>query len=288
MALGDIQTNKLHRKHGKLYYDIADLDFDEDLILDADGVPDVTQNPNAVFIGATDAGYDFTAEPTIFEEFVDEEEAAIDAGVDSINAQISFDALEVLDIERLAALQPGATYSENTVGAVTAKRVTGGGSRVALPARPVAVISKEKGGGFIGVILYKAYNSGSHQIQFKKLERAKQSMVIKGLSVPARDDGDRIYRIFQLAPAITITNSTPLPGGTEDVLYSPVTLLGTGGVGPYTFAVITGTLPAGLALSAGGVISGTPTTAGSSTFTVEATDSNSETGSKEFTLVVSA
>jgi hypothetical protein len=288
MALGDIQAQYLHRKHGKLYYDIKDLDFDEDPIVDEDGVPNGTQNPDVVFIGATDAGYDFSATPTVFEEEVDEEDAAISAEVDKIDAQITFDALEVLDIERIAALQPGATYSENTVGDVTAKRVTGGGSRVALPAKSIMVISKEKSGGFVGAILYSGYNSGSHQLQFKKLERAKQSMVIKGLSVPAREDGDRIYRIFSLPAVLTISTATPLTEGDEDEVYAGVTLAVSGGQAPYTWTVTTGTLPTGLTLSSAGVISGTPTVAGSSTFTVEAEDANGAIKTKEFTLVVNA
>ena len=40
-----------------------------------------------------------------------------------------------------------------------------------------------------------------------------------------------------------------------------------------TFATTTGTLPTGLTLSSAGVLSGTPTAAGSYTFTVTATDS---------------
>src|ERR1041385_1084589 len=104
MALGDANPQKFHRKHGKLYYNIKSLDFDEDLIVDSDGVPDATQNPNAVFIGATDAGYTFSAEPTIVEEIYDEIDAPYEVGVDGWNAHIDFDALEVVDIERVAAL----------------------------------------------------------------------------------------------------------------------------------------------------------------------------------------
>src|ERR1051326_6175231 len=88
MALGDANPQKFHRKHGKLYYNIKSLDFDEDLIVDENGVPDVTQNPDAVFIGATDAGYDFTAEPPIVEETYDEIDALFDVSVDGWNAQI--------------------------------------------------------------------------------------------------------------------------------------------------------------------------------------------------------
>ena len=49
------------------------------------------------------------------------------------------------------------------------------------------------------------------------------------------------------------------------------TISAVGGTGSLTFSA-TGTLPPGLTLSSGGVLTGTPTTAGSYTFTVTATD----------------
>lgn len=62
---------------------------------------------------------------------------------------------------------------------------------------------------------------------------------------------------------------------------------GTGGKTPYTFAVTTGTLPAGLSLAAGGAITGTPTGApGTSTFTVTLTDANGVTATKSLTITV--
>lgn len=50
-------------------------------------------------------------------------------------------------------------------------------------------------------------------------------------------------------------------------------LFANGGSGTYTWSVETGPLPAGLTLSAGGVLSGTPTTVGVTNFSVRATDS---------------
>ena len=59
------------------------------------------------------------------------------------------------------------------------------------------------------------------------------------------------------------------------VAYSQ-TLAATGGVTPYSWAVVSGSLPAGLSLnSSTGEISGTPTAYGTSNFTVEVTDSDS-------------
>jgi hypothetical protein len=55
--------------------------------------------------------------------------------------------------------------------------------------------------------------------------------------------------------------SDPLPNAQVGVPYL-FTLTARGGVPPYTFAVVTGVLPAGLTLNAAtGLISGTPTTA---------------------------
>ena len=70
-----------------------------------------------------------------------------------------------------------------------------------------------------------------------------------------------------------ITTSS-LPAGTVGVAYSQA-LGASGGTPPYTWSVASGSLPAGLSLAAGGTISGTPGTAGSSSFTVRVTDSAS-------------
>lgn len=60
------------------------------------------------------------------------------------------------------------------------------------------------------------------------------------------------------------------------------TITASPGTGPYTFAVTAGALPAGLALSAGGALSGTPTTAGAYAFTVTATDAVANTGTRAY------
>jgi hypothetical protein len=70
---------------------------------------------------------------------------------------------------------------------------------------------------------------------------------------------------------ITIT-STTLGQATINSAYN-TTLTATGGSGTYTWSVSSGNLPAGLALSSAGVISGTPTAAGLNSFTVQVADS---------------
>ncbi|SFS20029.1 outer membrane autotransporter barrel domain-containing protein [Dyella sp. OK004] len=83
---------------------------------------------------------------------------------------------------------------------------------------------------------------------------------------------------------ITVTPSA-LATSTVGVAYSQQ-LGASGGNGTYTYSVTSGALPAGLSLSASGVLSGTPKTAGRFNATVTATDSRGFTGSQAFTLVV--
>lgn len=87
-----------------------------------------------------------------------------------------------------------------------------------------------------------------------------------------------------LGAALDITTAGHLPGATVGVAYNQ-TLTATGGTAPYVWAVISGTLPDGLELSADGVIDATPATcAGAYAFTVAVTDSNGWSATKDFVL----
>ena len=72
--------------------------------------------------------------------------------------------------------------------------------------------------------------------------------------------------VFSIYLGLVVT-TTSLPNGTNGVAYNQ-TLTATGGQKPYTWTNISGTLPPGLTLATNGVISGTPTVAGTSNFTV--------------------
>ena len=87
--------------------------------------------------------------------------------------------------------------------------------------------------------------------------------------------------VLGLAPAT-------LPNGTVGTAYSQ-TLTGSAGTAPYTFSVIAGVLPAGLTLSSVGtlgLISGTPTIAGTSTFTIRIIDAAGCFLDRSFTMSV--
>src|SRR5207248_8935885 len=91
-----------------------------------------------------------------------------------------------------------------------------------------------------------------------------------------------------LPPSIMLGSTNP-GAATVGVSYNQA-LSASGGTGPYTFALVGGALPAGLALSAAGALSGIPTADGSFSFTVEATDTISPKASDfhTYTLTVSA
>lgn len=69
---------------------------------------------------------------------------------------------------------------------------------------------------------------------------------------------------------VSISTGAVLTAGVMGTPYN-VQLAATGGTGTYTWAVTSGTLPQGLQLSAGGVLSGTPAIDGNFAFTVQAT-----------------
>jgi hypothetical protein len=77
-------------------------------------------------------------------------------------------------------------------------------------------------------------------------------------------------------PPLTIQTTT-LPPGTQGSAYggaSGFQFTAIGGVAPYTWAVTTGTIPAGTSFSSAGVLSGSPTTLTTYSFTVRATDAS--------------
>jgi large repetitive protein len=85
----------------------------------------------------------------------------------------------------------------------------------------------------------------------------------------------------------SVSTTSPLPHGDENYAYSQ-NLAATGGISPYTWTIQTGTLPAGLNLSAGGTISGTPTMVGTSNFTLKVTDSLGGIATRAFTITIAA
>ena len=82
----------------------------------------------------------------------------------------------------------------------------------------------------------------------------------------------------------TLTPSS-LPDGTVNVPYAQ-SLTATGGISPYVFAIWGGTPPPGLTLSRTGLLSGTPTVAGTFAFTIGALDANGCLGTNSYAVTM--
>jgi hypothetical protein len=87
----------------------------------------------------------------------------------------------------------------------------------------------------------------------------------------AKTAASGVFTITIAPPPISLSG-LPFPNGIVGSSYPLQILTGSGGVGPYTFAVTGGTLPPGLSFSSG-ELSGIPTSSGTFGFTITATDS---------------
>jgi uncharacterized protein (TIGR03437 family) len=115
------------------------------------------------------------------------------------------------------------------------------------------------------------------KIAYMHLRQAVLGLLFVCVTVPA----------FAQTGGLVITTTSPLPNGDANSPYK-ATLNATGGKAPYTWIVTQGSaLPAGLNLdSSAGVISGTPATANSYSFTIQVTDSARTFTSKPFSLTI--
>jgi hypothetical protein len=86
--------------------------------------------------------------------------------------------------------------------------------------------------------------------------------------------------------ALAITTATPLPGGTVGVAYSTI-FNAAGGTAPYTWSLQSGTWPAGLSIS-GQLLTGTPTTPGTSAPVLKVTDNVAATATLTVSITISA
>lgn len=108
-------------------------------------------------------------------------------------------------------------------------------------------------------------------------------------SMPLQSSQKSLSLNINAAPGQLAITTGGLPAATVNKAYSQQ-LAAAGGTTPYTWSIASGALPAGLTLSAGGVLSGTPTVAGSYSFVAEVADTSSPqlTATKQLTLSVIA
>jgi hypothetical protein len=115
-------------------------------------------------------------------------------------------------------------------------------------------------------------SNGDHTLSVRLLDAAGNATLVGTRPFTSQN------RVF------TITTSV-LPRGRKGEAYNQQ-LLAANGRTPYTWAIISGSLPAGLSLNASGQILGTPTVFGNFAFSVRATDAINTPAIASFTLTI--
>ncbi len=96
------------------------------------------------------------------------------------------------------------------------------------------------------------------------------------------------YSVTISSTPLALSPST-LPGWDINQPGYNQTVVASGGTSPYTYSVTTGALPLGLSLnSTTGVISGTPTAAGTASFTITAQDFAGETAHENYSVTITS
>ena len=196
-----------------------------------------------------------------------------------------------------SAVTPDPTYDPGDSVTVPA----GGTSLYAVWSPAVSVITYSANGGTGTIANTPAANGSTVTVSSNSGLTAPAGKVFLGWSTnpsasspdPAYDPGDSVtmpvggvslHAVWGMPPDITTTS---LPDGTTGTSYSQA-VNATGGTGPYSFAVTTGSLPAGLSMSSSGAITGTPTASGTLSFSVTVTDATGLTDTQALSIAVSS
>ncbi len=186
------------------------------------------------------------------------------------NSAFSFNSFKVIDFNLLFdTLYPGA-----------------GG-----PANPLTITGFNGATQVASISFTYVYNAADYRNLVNTLSAAPAFSNVTSVIITS-SNGFGFYNMFDdvvvgaAAPVISILPTT-LTSAMVSTAYSR-TITASGGTAPYTYAVTAGVLPSGLSLSLAGVLSGKATAGGTFNFTVRATDAASFTGSRAYTLNVSA
>ena len=187
----------------------------------------------------------------------------------SQSATITIPAMPTVTTASLAAATVGTAYSATLAGSGGVTPYTWALTSGTLPAS----LTFTSAGAITGTP--QAADAGTYNLTFKLTDAGTPTALTatKALTLTINP-----------APAIAFS-TTSLANATYKVAYS-ATVSATGGAGALTYALSTGPLPAGLSLSSAGVISGTPTAAGTFPIVVSASDAFGDSQTQSLSLKV--
>jgi hypothetical protein len=155
--------------------------------------------------------------------------------------------------------------------------------------------------GCLGITLLEAQNNPLTQSAvdgvfstLDSLGRTGGTVVINSTTAPSVAGRSHAGNLVNKGWTITLDGATPMSISTATLGAAAVglpfsrTIVSANGTGPFTWSVLSGSLPTSLSLSSGGVLSGTPTIAGAYSFVVRVTDSLGATSDRLFAVSVAA
>ncbi|WP_291774237.1 autotransporter domain-containing protein [Luteibacter sp.] len=170
-----------------------------------------------------------------------------------------------IDTTSLPSPTRGTQYAQNIVASNGAPPYT---FTVVSGSLPGNLTLNPSDGGVTGLVT----QSGTFNFRVRVTDQAQQF-------------AEQNYSVSVVSPTLVFTPSS-LPNGKAAVPYQTTTVSASGGIAPYTYAITSGNLPAGLVMTQAGTISGTPTAAGSFNLTITATDNFGYTGSQSYTVTM--
>jgi hypothetical protein len=236
----------------------------------------LTLNPNSGQIVGTPT-YDGAPGTSLTSDFT--------VDVKDFNGAIAITPLSLaITVSAPTPIQASASLPQGFVGATYSGTISSSGG--------VTPLSFALTGGSLPANL--SLNSNSGQITGVPTATGTSSF-----TVTITDSALPTHQTFSVSASITISNppqlqitTTSLPNGTAATGYGTL-LQAKGGIPPYTWSLVSGQLPAGLTLATEsdntGFISGNPILAGTTTFSVEVTDSDATpqtTPPTQFTITI--
>lgn len=164
------------------------------LLLHTDGSPNATQNPNAVHLGMTEGGEEWSVKPTKTDFFADEFTNPITSRITAEEAVITGSLLQISDMAVQAMMNPTATRSD--VGGT--EGLTWGG--ITTPTfRSFAVIwPVELSPTLFNVFhIYKGYNDAGLAAQLTTKKLGASPFAIRAYAITTRTSGDQIARFYR-------------------------------------------------------------------------------------------
>ena len=194
-------VNRIALGPGKVYGNLGgttnaewDLGASVRLLLHTDGSPNSTQNPNAVHLGMTEGGEEWSVKPTKTDFFADEFTNPITSRITQEEAVISGALLQVADMAVMAMLNPTAVRSD--IGG--SEGMTFGGLW-SIVFRSFAVIWPVEGSTTLFCVfhLYKAFNDQGIAAQVTTKKLGSSPFALRGYAITTRTTGDQVGRFFR-------------------------------------------------------------------------------------------